>query len=70
MVPMKRLTVKEYGDKNGEDCQRNNLLYHLQLHKGVRSAITHKTNPVGRNLTAVFKEGYAPRKGNHTDERP
>jgi hypothetical protein len=40
------------------------------LNKGEGTTIIDKANAVGWYLTAVFKEGYAPRKGNDAYEWP
>ena len=70
MVPMKMLTLEENVGNDAEDDERNDFLYDFQLHQRERSAVFDETNPVGRHLAAVFKEGYSPREGYDAEERP
>jgi len=70
VVPMQLLTLEHNISDDCEDNQRHDLLNDLKLHKREWAAIAFETNLIGRHLHAIFKEGYDPRKGYHTYERP
>ena len=67
MIPVEMLSLEEDVGNDAEDDERDDFLYDLQLHQRERTAITHETNTVCWHLTAVFEEGYCPRKENHAD---
>ena len=60
MVPLQGLTLEEDNGEESEDSDRDNLLYHLQLHKAEGTAIAHETDTVGRYLTGILKECQEP----------
>lgn len=70
MVPVKSLTLKENIDDNGENQERDTLLYYLELNKCKRSAIAYEAYAVGRNLTAIFKKGDEPAEYYNAKQRP
>ena len=51
MIPMQRLATKDYGREESKDYQRDNLLYHLQLHKREWASVADESDSVGRDLT-------------------
>ena len=62
MIPLQTLVLKEHIGDGHKHRQTYALLYHLQLDEAERAAIAGEAYPVGRYLTAVFEEGYAPRE--------
>ena len=70
MVPVELLVLEEDVGNGGEDHQRDALLDDLELDKVERTAIVDKTYAIGRNLTAVLKEGNRPRERYHEIQRP
>ena len=60
MIPVERLALKKHRGKDGENRQRDDLLYDLELHKRERSAITDKSYTIGRHLTSIFRQGKKP----------
>ena len=70
MVPMQMGTLEHDVGNDTKDCQRDALLNHLQLNEVEGTAVLYEANAVGRHLTAVLKEGDAPRESNHPDKRP
>ena len=65
MVPVQLLVLEKEVGNHGKHYQRYALLDYLQLYQVERTAIVNKSDAVGRYLTAVLKESYRPRKGNH-----
>ena len=57
---MKILSLEHNVGDDGEDCQRYAFLNNLELYEVEGSAVLHEAEPVGRHLTAVFKEGNTP----------
>ena len=57
---MQILTLKEDVGDDGEDTETDALLYDLELNEIERTAIAIESHTVGRHLTAILKEGYAP----------
>ena len=55
---------------DGKDEERYALLYDLQLDKREGPAVTYKSQPVGRHLTAIFEEGDTPGEDNDTQQGP
>src|SRR5690606_13334225 len=58
--------------ERGEDYkhhQCNNLLNNFQLYQREYTSVPLKTNPVGRNLKAIFKKGDQPAEENDTKQR-
>ena len=70
MIPLKALALEEYGDYDSEYCKADNFLNHFELHQREGAAVNVRAYAVGRNLQAIFEEGYSPGKQNHQDERP
>jgi hypothetical protein len=66
VIHSERLRLEEYQRKEREYRQRNDLLYHLQLNERKGTSVALKAYSVGRNLTTVFEERYAPRYGYHS----
>ena len=60
MVPLERLSFEKYSDHDSEDCKGYDLLDDLQLHEVERTSVFNVADPVCRDLSAVFKEGYSP----------
>ena len=60
MVDPKRLVLEKYQHENGEYGQGHGLLDNLQLPQIERSSILNESDPVGRHLTAIFKQGDSP----------
>ena len=70
MVPVQLFVLEDKIRDDGEDHQRDSLLYHLQLHKIKGSAVLDIADTVGRHLTTVLKEGDRPREGDHQIKGP
>lgn len=62
MIPMERFTSKYDCREECEHDERNNLLYHLELHECEWTSVTDKADAIGWNLTRVFSQGDNPRK--------
>ena len=60
VIPMQILTLKEDVGDDGEDTETDALLYDLELNEIERTAIAIESHTVGRHLTAILKERYAP----------
>ena len=60
MIPMKVLSLKKNVGDDGEDTETDALLYDLELNEIERTAIALESHTVGRHLTAILKERYAP----------
>ena len=60
MVPVQVSALEHDVGNDAEHAQRNTLLYHLQLDEVEGTAVFNESQPVGRNLTTVLKEGDAP----------
>ncbi len=69
MVPT-QLGVEGEHREDDEDRERDNLLYHFELHEAERTSIALETYPIGGHLKAVFKECDAPREGDYGYHRP
>jgi hypothetical protein len=70
MVPMQVSALEHDVGNDAEHSQRDAFLNDLQLNEVEGSAVLDKTQTVGGDLTAVFKEGDAPRKDNDAYQRP
>ena len=70
MVPMQMSALEHDVGNNTEYSQRDALLNDLQLDEVKRTTVLDKAKAVGRYLTAVFKEGDAPREDDNADEGP
>ena len=70
MIPMKMVALKKNVGNNSEDCQRNALLYDLQLYQRKGTSITDKAQTIGWYLTAILEERNAPGKDNDANEGP
>ena len=70
MVPMETLSLKHDISNNSKDSQRDTLLHDLQLYQREGTAVADEAHAVGWHLTAVFKEGDAPREGNDAEQGP
>ena len=60
MVPLQGLTLEHDRYDHRKYCQRNNFLDHFQLHEVERTSVAVEADAVGRYLSYVFKECYAP----------
>ena len=67
---MKALVLEHQVGDDGEDRQRDTFLNNLQLNQIERSAVSCKTNAVGRHLTTVLEEGDTPREGDNANQGP
>ena len=70
MIPVQRLALEKDHREDGEDNERNHLLYHLQLHEAEGAAVLTESQPVGRNLAAILQQGNTPTEQNDPVERP
>ena len=70
MVTMQMSALEHDVGNNTEYSQRDALLNDLQLDEVKRTTVFDKAKAVGRYLTAVFKEGDAPREDDNADEGP
>ena len=70
MVPMQVCSLEHDVGNDAEHSQRDALLDDLQLDEVEGSAVLDEAEPIGRHLTAVFKESDAPRKRNDTQQGP
>ena len=57
---MQILALKEDIGDDGEDTETDALLDDLELNEIERTAIALESHAVGRHLTAIRKERYAP----------
>ena len=62
MVPMQMSALEHDVGNDTEHGQRDAFLDDLQLNEVEWTAVIYKSQTVGRHLTAVFKEGDAPRE--------
>ena len=62
VVPVQVGALEHDVGNDAEDGQRDALLNDLQLNEVEGTAILYEANAVGRHLTAVLKEGDAPRE--------
>ena len=60
VVPVEALVLEHHVGDDGEDEERDALLYDLQLYEREGSSVAFKADAVGRHLTAVFEEGDEP----------
>ena len=60
VVPLQCLSLEHYSDHQGEHGKGNHLLDDLELHEVERTAVAVEADAVGRYLSYVFKECYAP----------
>lgn len=60
VVPVQLLSVEEEVGDDAENDQRDNLLYHLELHQREGAAVAFKSYAIGRHLAAILKESYSP----------
>ena len=70
MVPMQVSALEHDVSNDAEHSQRDALLDDLQLDKVEGTSVFHKSQAVGGHLTAVLKEGDAPREDDDADEGP
>ena len=70
VVPMQVSALEHDVGNDAEHSQRDALLDDLQLDKVEGTSVFHKSQAVGGHLTAIFKEGDAPRKGDDSYQRP
>ena len=70
VVPADGLAFEDGGHDDGEDHQRDALLYDFELHEGEGTTGDLRANAVGGNHEGVLKEGHAPREDNDGNERP
>ena len=62
VVPVEGLAFEEKGSDYGEDDERDDLLYYLELDKAEGTAVTYKPETIGRHLAHIFKQGNSPRE--------
>jgi len=55
---------------DAEYSQRDTLLNDLQLNEVEGTSVFYEAQTIGRHLTAVLKEGDAPREDDDADEGP
>ena len=60
MIPLKGLSLEHDCNKDSKYCQRYYFLDDFQLHEVERTAVFYESDPVGRNLSAVFEECDTP----------
>lgn len=60
MVVGEGLVLEEQKHEDGEDCQRQELLDHLELPKVERASVVEEADPVGRHHEAILDKGDAP----------
>ena len=70
MVPLDGLPLEHEHHYDGEDSERDNFLYHLELQQVERSAVACVADAVGRHGEAVFKECNTPREEDDQNEWP
>ena len=64
MIPLKALTLEEYGDYDSEYCKADNFLNHFELHQVERTSVIYESDAVCRNLGAGFEKCYCLGKQN------
>lgn len=60
VIPMQTLPLEENVGYDGEHAEADAFLNHFELYQVERASVSLETDAVGRNLTAIFKEGYSP----------
>ncbi len=70
MIPMESLALEEQAHEDGEHAERDDLLYHLQLHEVEGAARYLRADAVGRYHEGVFEQRQSPRQHDDADERP
>ena len=70
VVPVQVGALEHNVGDDAEYGQRDTLLNDLQLDEVKGTAVLDKAQSVGRHLTAVFKEGDAPRESDDAYEWP
>ena len=67
MVPMQSFALKHHVGNDGKHQQGDALLQDFELNEGKWSSVARKPNAIGRNLTAILKEGDEPREDDNAD---
>jgi hypothetical protein len=62
VVPVESLIAEEVGGEDGEHCQGDDFLNHLELHQREWTAIALESYAVGGYHEEIFKQGNAPRE--------
>ena len=70
VVPMQYFALKHHVGNDGKYKQGDALLQDLELNEGERTTIARESDTIGRNLTAIFKEGDEPREDDNADQWP
>jgi len=70
MVPMQVSALEHDVGNDAEHSQRDTLLDDLQLNEVEGTSVFYEAQTIGRHLTAVLKEGDAPREDDDADEGP
>lgn len=70
MVPVQAFAFEQERSEHGEDYQSDYFLQDLELNQGERPAVALESNPVGRDLESIFKQGNSPRKQDNRKQRP
>ncbi len=70
MIPMQILTLEHDVGYYCEHSKTDTFLHHFQLYEREGTTVSFKAHAVGGHLTAVFKEGYCPRKDDDAYQRP
>lgn len=70
MVPVELLSLEQYVGNDTEHSERNDFLYHFELHQIEWATISHISYPIGRNHKTILETGYAPREEYHNKEWP
>lgn len=70
MIPVQAFAFEQERSEHGEDYQSNYFLQDFELNQGERPAVALESNPVGRDLESIFKQGDSPRKQDNREQRP
>ena len=69
MIPLQRFSPEKDDGEDRKDSNGDNLLYHLELHERKGTAITYKSDAVGRYLTGILKKRQKPADEDNDVER-
>lgn len=67
---MQSFALKHHVGNDGKHQQGDALLQDFELNEGERTSVARESDAIGRNLTAILKEGDEPREDDNADQRP
>lgn len=70
MIPLYMFTLEDEKDDDGENSQRNDFLYHLELQKVERASVNLRAYPVRWDHKEIFEQSDTPGGDYDKYERP